>query len=121
MGPGTSPEKEREMGWLPVQVCSGERVGSLGSLALEPWLVFWRVEGTSRWARRECPGLRARFHRKEWGGAPSGMEAGLYLCPLPGVVQRWMAGFRSFKPVFKLKSEAILLRQRAAGHAGCRI
>lgn len=68
MGPGTSPEKEREMGWLPVQVCSGERVGSLGSLALEPWLVFWRVEGTSRWARRECPGLRARFHRKEWGG-----------------------------------------------------
>lgn len=43
------------------------------------------------------------------------MEAGLYLCPLPGVVQRWMAGFRSFKPVFKLKSEAILLRQGLLG------
>lgn len=46
------------------------------------------------------------------------MEAGLYLCPLPGVVQRWVAGFRSlwsFKPVFKLKSEAILLRQGLLG------
>lgn len=26
-------------------VCSEERVGSLGSLALEPWLAFWREAG----------------------------------------------------------------------------
>lgn len=62
----------------------GKGVGSLGSLALEPWLAFWRVGMTKQ---MDLKGVSwawgSHFTGGNRWGATFQIEAGLCLCPHP--------------------------------------